>query len=477
MSKRDQDRELSRRALIKWSLAASAALGVSRGRLLDIIERTAGKSTAQAASATPNKRSVHIRAGTGGLAWFQLMWPHNDVAAAKNTAFAWPFLGTGQTTTITGTGGMLTTGPQTAFRSNEAGNQMTCLMAGSNEQHTDNANSIAHSLSSGSMFAIASVLQADIPAVVPVITVDNMDFGTAPGAPDPSIVPGADDIVGLFNSAASRAGGLLASSNHADLYRAQYETLAALNRASTLSTTRTAYHTGRSASKFLGTNLSTQLAFQPGIDDVAYGMTGSVYDAISTASGVGGTQRDQITAFGKTLATAAKAFQLGLTSSIVLPGMRDDPHGAFGGGGQLTADSTAVITTLRIMLDAFMTDLSQRKDSVTMQPLSDNIVITIEGDTPKDPCTNATWPDNTPNNSNWMFIYGGGKLKTGWFGSVDRNSAVKGFDPSTGAAKTNDGDLQAKAAVAATAYAITNGDLRRVGDFTNTNINGLIATS
>ena len=36
-NKRDQEREVTRRALIKWSLAAGAALGVSRTRILDVL--------------------------------------------------------------------------------------------------------------------------------------------------------------------------------------------------------------------------------------------------------------------------------------------------------------------------------------------------------------------------------------------------------------------------------------------------------
>lgn len=68
-NKRDEEREVSRRALIKWSLAAGAALGVGRGTIIEILEKTGGKHLAQAAAVSTTKRSVHIRAGTGGLAW------------------------------------------------------------------------------------------------------------------------------------------------------------------------------------------------------------------------------------------------------------------------------------------------------------------------------------------------------------------------------------------------------------------------
>src|SRR5690348_3395641 len=88
-SKRDEQRELTRRALIKWSVAAGAALGVSRAKIFEILEKTGGRDVAFAASENPSTRSVHIVAGNGGLAWFQLFWPQNDIAAANNTGFAW----------------------------------------------------------------------------------------------------------------------------------------------------------------------------------------------------------------------------------------------------------------------------------------------------------------------------------------------------------------------------------------------------
>src|SRR5678816_4096424 len=114
-SKRDQEREVTRRALIQWSLAAGAALGVARAGVLDALERTAGRGVAEAASAMPTKRSVHIRAVTGGLAWFQLLWPHNDIAEAVKANSIFPYHRPNETQVIQGTGGQLTIGPDTPF--------------------------------------------------------------------------------------------------------------------------------------------------------------------------------------------------------------------------------------------------------------------------------------------------------------------------------------------------------------------------
>jgi hypothetical protein len=455
MSQRDHDRDLTRRALIKWTLAAGAALGVSRARIADVLERTAGKGIAEAATATTTKRSVHLRGVEGGLAWFQLLWPHNDIALASDTNPRIPFHLPGAHSVVNGTGGKLTTCADTPFAALPPAQQMTMFMAGSNETHTVKPNKFAHALNGNSIFAIAAVLQQNNPGVVPVIAIGDSEYGGAPGSPAAAVVPTGADIVGLFNSAASRAGGLLATTSHADLYRAQYATLAALNRAAARSTTRLAYTTGRSAAGFLGTNLAAKLAVQPD-DETRYGITAAM--------------RPDLAAIGRTLIVSAKAFQLGLTSSVILPSLRDDPHTAFTDLVKLRATTGG----LKTILDGFMADLASKTDSVTGAKLSDDIVITIDGDTPKTPLDLNNWLDDTPGDSNWVYVYGGGKLKTGWLGGVDRAGVATGFDPATGAAKPNDGALQAKAACAAVAYAIARGDLRAVQDFSRMDISGIV---
>src|SRR5436190_8190182 len=112
-SKRDQDREITRRALIQWSLAAGAALGVTRAGVLNVLEGTAGRGIAEAAGAMPVKRSVHIRAVNGALAWFQLLWPHNDIALAAATSSTFAYHKPGTTQLVAGTDRPLTIGPDT----------------------------------------------------------------------------------------------------------------------------------------------------------------------------------------------------------------------------------------------------------------------------------------------------------------------------------------------------------------------------
>src|SRR5215467_9597402 len=94
VSQRDEKREVSRRALIKWSVAAGAALGVSRARVVEILEKTAGKGVAYAAAARTARTTVHFDVGNGGIArWTQLL-PFPAIAAnTGNANNSWAFPG------------------------------------------------------------------------------------------------------------------------------------------------------------------------------------------------------------------------------------------------------------------------------------------------------------------------------------------------------------------------------------------------
>lgn len=442
-SKRDEQRELSRRALIKWSVAAGAALGVSRSKIFDILERTGGKDLAFAASENPTTRSVHIVAGNGGLAWFQLMWPQNDIAAANNPSFAWHK--PGMSTVVPGTSKPLTIGPDTPFASLPAQRQMTVFQCGNNETHVNNPQSTV-GLNGNNIFAIASALQSTSPSVIPMITIGDATAGTAPGAAAPANVGNGDGIVGLFNSAASRAGGLLAKSQDAVIYKAHYDAFAQLNRAANRSTTKIGYGTASGAAQFLGTNLSAKLAITP---------------ADLTRYGINAGTRTNVADIGRALIVTVKAFKMGLTNSVVLPAMRDDPHGAFDGG-----DVNVVPPMLKAVFDGFMNDLAATADDNTLKILADDTTITICGDTTKDPLTRGGWPDGTPSNTNAVYVYSAGNLMSGWFGGIDRNGNAKGFD-TQGNAATYNGTTTAKLAMASIAYSIAKRDERAISNFAN----------
>lgn len=442
-AKREESYELSRRALIKWTVAAGAALGVSRSKIFEILEGSAGKGTAFAAAANPTTRSVHIVAGNGGFAWFQLLWPQVDIAMANNPNFA--YHRPGQASLFPGTAKPLAVGPDTPFQTLSASRQMTAFMAGNNETHTGTPNSTTL-LNGSNIHAIASVLQLTNPSVIPAITLGQTTLGTAAGAPVAAQVGNAGDAVGLFNSAASRAGGLLATSSHASLYKAQYDAFAQLNRAANRSTNKKSYTTASGAAGFLGTNLAAKLSLQP---------------AELTMYGVDGNTRGNVRAIAETLIFSVKAFKMGLTSAIVLPAMNDDPHGAFGDGSVNT-----VPTQLKNVFDGFMTHLTSTVDDVTGITLADDLTMTICGDTPKDSLNPNGWPDGTANNSNWIYVLSPGHLKTGWFGGITAGGQAQGFDANGQTAAYN-GAQQSRLALASIAYSIAKRDERAISPFAN----------
>ncbi|HUJ63812.1 MAG TPA: hypothetical protein VLX92_35170 [Kofleriaceae bacterium] len=442
-SKRDEERQLTRRALIKWSVAAGAALGVSRAKILDILEKTAGKDVAFAAGAAPTTRSVHLVAGNGGLAWFMGgFWPHYDVAAANNPNFATK---TGMTTPVQGTHNPLTLSVDAPWQSLPPQNQVTAFVCGANQTHTRTPTSVT-SLNGANIFSVAGALQASSPSVIPLITIGDADAGTATGAPTPANVSDASGIVGLFNSAASRSGGLLSNTSDAQLYKAHYDAFTQLNRAANRSTTKLSYTTASGAAQFLGTNLSAQLS-TTAADLQRYQITGNT--------------PSNVAAIGNAFIVAVKAFKMGLTNCICMPAMDDDPHTAWDQGTINTVPGQ-----LKAIFDAFMTDLQMTTDDVTMQALADDTVLTIHGDTHKDPFTRGGWPDNTPGGSNVVYVYSAGYLYSGWFGSVDRNQKLTGFD-SNGKPATFNGTSETNYALASIAYAIAKSDDRATSTFTS----------
>jgi hypothetical protein len=129
------------------------------------------------------------------------------------------------------------------------------------------------------------------------------------------------------------------------------------------------------------------------------------------------------------------------------------------------------------VLDNFYADMAAMDDPTCAgTKIADNVVLSVHGDTPKTPLDNSGWPDGTPGNSNWMYLYGAGYTKTGWFGGIMRDGTVNGFDPTTGNTMPGQASTAtANAAAAAAAYAVTKGDMRRVGDFyRGAAINGIV---
>jgi hypothetical protein len=436
----------SRRSFLRWSTAVGAALALDRSKVLNVIADSAGSAMADTASCAATNKSVHIVAGNGGFAWFQLLWPHVEIAQSNNQSFAYHAFGQGGL--ASGSDKPLYLGPQAPWSTFGKTKFMTAMMAGQNETHTATPTSAASVGNNQSMLAVAAAIQRQTPSLLPVIGVTPLAFGNAQGAPLPTTVGNADGLVQLFNSAASRA--ILQAPEDSALFEAYYKAFLGLNKAAGRATELRGLRIGKQAANFLGKNLAAQL--QPTAADL-------------TRYGIDGGTPTKISEIGKTLITAVKAFKLGLTQSVILPAMRDDPHGAFGNMQNLQD----TVTSLGKILDEFMNDAHTTPDpSCTSRMLSDTIVMTIHGDTPKDPTQASGWPDGTPDNSNWIFCMGNGYLKTGWFGQVKANGNTDGWDPTSGNNMPGQSANQTTASAgAAVAYAVAKGDLRRVQDFYN----------
>jgi hypothetical protein len=446
-----------RREFLRWAGTLGALLGLERARFLDALSGTGGVALADSAACATTNRSVHLVAGNGGLAHFQLIWPHVDVAKQTGGQFAFHALGKA---TAAKADKPLMYAPESPFQKNTQSRQITAFMAGSNETHTSTPQSAATIATGVGMIAALAAIQQSNPTLLPVIGINPIVFGVAPGAPAVATVANAGGLVDLFNSAASKT--LLATPQNASLNEAYYKAFLGLNAAAGRQTLAKPFGTGKVAANLLGKNLSDQLK-PTAADDALYGISGGTPTVIVEIA--------------HALCTAVKAFKLGLTSSLVIPAFRDDPHGLFAGGDAQPQQSAAMLGKV---LDAFMIHAADQPDpSCTSKSLADSIVMTVHGDTPKTPLDRNGWPDGTPNNSNWIYVYGNGYLKTGWFGGISAKSQVTGFDPATG----NDVPGQAsattaQAAAAAAAYAVAKGDMRRVQDFyRGGSITGIINSS
>jgi len=433
----------SRRDFLRWSATVAAVLGLERARFLNVVSDTAGVALADQAACPTTMRSVHLVAGNGGLAWFTQLFPQVDVAMNGGTNSA--FYALGKAKNAAGTTKPLVYAPDSPFQTLGPTKQITAFMAGNNETHTSTPQSAATiATGTGMIAAIAAIQQAN-PTLLPVIGINPITFGTAPGAPGVATVANSAGLVDLFNSAASRT--LLQTPTASALNDSYYRTFLSLNAAAGRQTLAAPGNTGKTAANLLGKNLSSQL-IPTSADDARYGVVGAQTNIVEIAHA---------------LCTAVKAFKLGLTSAVIVPAMRDDPHGAFNNMTQLAANVKALGTAF----DAFMKDCAAIPDpSGCGKMLSDGVVFSIHGDTPKDPTNRNGWPDGTPNNSNWMYVYGNGFLKTGWFGGVSAARTVSGWDPATGNTVAGQGSgTTAMPAAAAVAYAVAKGDMRRVQDF------------
>ncbi len=437
----------SRREFLRWAGTVAALLGVDRARFLNVIGETAGTANADVAACASTNLAFSLVGGNGGISNIRLIAPHVKVANGGNANA--PFHAIGKAVAADGYDKPFMYAPESPWKNGKW--KWSAFMAGTNETHTATPQTAATVATGTSMLAaISAIATTANPSLVPAIAINPVNFGTAPGSPAVASVNNAAGLVDLFNSAASRA--LLQADQNAALAEAYYKAFLNLNAAANRSSTVKQYGVGKVAMNLLGKNLAEQLRPTPA-DEAIFGL----------AAGA----PTNVTEIVRAMITAVKAFRLGLTSHVVAPFYRDDPHGLFAGGD---AGATTKAQMMGKYFDGLLQFASASPDpSCSSKTLADRIIVTAHGDTPKSYNNRGGWPDGTTQNSNILMVMGNGFLRSGWFGDFDPagNGSVAGWDRTTGAATPgayNGADL-GNSASAAALYAMARGDMRRVQDF------------
>lgn len=471
-------RGASRRNFIRLVGAAGAAFAVERSRVLDYLLDEGGSAMADTGSCASTNRSVHIIGGNGSFAWFQLLWPHLEVADQANAAKGFSYHSydvAGSLYTPGGSDMPFFYAPEAPWVQNgKPKYPVTGLMAGANETHTQTPTSAAIVANNASMVGTVASIQRANASLLPVIGVDPVNFGAAPGAPSIATVPNAPGMIELFNSAASQL--TLAATKDKQLYETYYKAILSLREASGRPTVASRLDVTKTAANLIGRNLSMQLT-PSAADLTAYGVTAL------QASQAFPNAKTRLEALARALCTTAKAFSLGLTNCVILglaPGATSeqtfvDPHVVFDPSNAVALKAT--VKALGMILDAFYKDLEGRTDPTCMaSKLSQTTVLTVHGDTPHNPLQGDAWPDATPKNSNWLYVMGGGFVRSGWFGGVRADGSVDGFDPTSGMAMPNKSAAETStAAGAAVAYAVSKGNMTLVNQFyTGPSIKGIV---
>ena len=457
----------NRRTFLRLFGAATAAFALDRTRALNWLFDQGGDALAGPASCSPTNRSVHVIGGNGSFAWFQLLWPHLDVVASKNASFAYHSFDVDGTLYTPGGGNMpFYYAPEAPWmEGGKPTRPVTAFMSGANETHTQTPTTPAIVSNNSTMLATVASIQRANPCLVPVIGVEPVSFGTAAGAPSIATVPSATGMIDLFNSAAAQLT-LLAKEDQS-LYETYYKAIVSLRDAAERPTWTRHLETAKTAANLLGQNLSGVLTpSQADLD--AYGITAL------NSSLAGPVAKSRLTNLGRAMITASKAFKLGLTNSVIIglsPGATSeqtfvDPHVVLE-GASTQATTKATVAAIGKIFDGFYKDLAATNDpGCTGSTYADTTILTVHGDTPHTPLQGSAWPDATPKNSNWIYVMGGGHLRTGWFGGVHADGSVDGFNPATGAAMPGKSSNETStAAGAAVAYAVAKGDMALVTPF------------
>jgi hypothetical protein len=476
--KRDFElRGASRRDFVKGVLTASAALGLGPTRALELLDEFGGSALAQ--SANLSRRSVNIVAGTGSLSWFTLLWPIPQVIKGFNSTFAYD--DPAKAILAAQTAGQFegrslysrAVNGKALWSSYGEKKLVSALMCGSANAH-ESAPSVANNTNTipdgngGTigLFAGSAALQGTLKALVPAIGMKfqgtDMPYGRAPGAPSVASVVDPNAMIGLFSSAASRLTTRLLQPSNQALYGQYYKALLGLTRTANRQTFQKGYSDSRVAADLLAKNLGDLLKPLPG--------------QVNTWCGGAAPVNEKVDFMAQALIVTANAFKLGLCAQVNFPVFNDDPHPAFAN----LATTSKIADQLVYIFEAFMADQALANDPVYPgKKLSDSVVITVHGDTPKDGFIASAWPDSTKGGHNVIYVMSQGRVKPGWFGDVQPTGKTN-FDPLTG--KLNPAmtgaaadKLVLDASLSAILYAVSDANDRAVRDFTTAaNYTGMV---
>lgn len=440
----------ARREFLKWAGVIAAGLGLERARYLEVLHGMGGYALAQAATAKTRK-SIHLVAGAGGLANFVLAFPHPRVAKTNNSNYAHHAPGTGTRATETDNELYYTEG--SPFQGAPKQQQISAFLCNNNQAHRNDPISVV--TGGNSLVATCAAIQAETSAILPAIVVNDASiYGAAQGAPSAASVPGAAQIVGLFDSASSRA--LLAAERAGNAQNASvlHTSMIGLNAARRSRTAERAFGGSKTAMDLLGKVLADRI--RP---------TNAQLELYGYSNATAPVQN-----MIESTVAALNAMALGLTRMIAMPSFNNDPHGMFSGGDENARRTAQSIGRYFEGLVAHGGTIADPDDP--SKKLSETLIVTVTGDTMKEPFIRNQWPDSSPGGSNVMYVWGQQFVKKGWFGGFFEDERPMAFNPTTGqnvardAAGAVDGAAAFSAAAAAVAYAVAAGDKRRIDNFT-----------
>jgi hypothetical protein len=360
--------------LVFASLACASYGGPGPGASAgDAAPQNEGGSGDEAGTALPEctaQRAVHLMAGSGGLAWFTLVWPVPTMIESFEARFAYDnvFFASGDSN-LPPDHPLFTrrVAQRTLWQNLGKRPSATVMVAGTNQTHTTVPTQRTFA-NGNDTFSLAGALQSSLRAKLPTLSLGRSGLVTR--GPVPGVV--ADSVEFAIALLKTNAG--ISAAQEAEL-RPSTAAIDEWTQKSTYTPFR---------------NLAEYLFF------------------------------------------TAAAFRLGLVATVVAPALEDDPHSAFADKALLTKRADELTHTLDSFYDALSKAVepscTRRRLPVS---LADNVVLVVTGDTPKNSFIQQGWPDSTPQNSNWIFARTNGFLRPGWFGEIKETTA-QGFDGHTG---------------------------------------------